>query len=390
MKKLIMLALALILLCGSACAETAREYALWLEEALPGSAFSDTQVPDFVERYLGADYDFIARADAGRGSYIAGVRRADAPALPEDAYASSAGSFETAVFRVLDDAGNIYYDFVLADGVQIQAYDGLRHIVIQVDAAGEYTPFGGYGSKVFLAADSHYRAQLDYAQQKGFSMEDEGRVQLCLTVHNIESWRMGATKEPTTFYLDAEIPTDLTGERYLDEAAMIRHTRIPVGLQLRDGEDIRELVLSTDGVKGVELYDLHRLYEAGAGWDALVDIAEAALGYRPGDMDFMGKKSLRAALEWQDGCVVIDDEARLGKLDAMLGKADFSVGSVNCPSPCFLTLEFEDGTAASIAVAINSFDLFFYNGVHFTAGDGELIELFDLKNTKLYQDIFGG
>ena len=233
-------------------------------------------------------------------------------------------------------------------------------------------------------------ARLDYARQKGYSMEDEGRVQLCIAVHNIESWRMGATKEPTYFYLDVEMPADLTGEKYLEEDAMIGYTRIPLGMYLRDGEDIREPVLSEDGVKGVEIYEPHRLYEAGTAWDALMDTAEKALGYRPGDMDFMGKRSLRAALEWQDGCVEIDDEAKLRRLDAMFQNADFSVGSVNCPSPCFLTLEFEDGTSASIAVAINSFDLFFYNGVHFTAGDGELIELFDLKNTQLYRDMFGG
>ena len=233
-------------------------------------------------------------------------------------------------------------------------------------------------------------ARLDYARQKGYSMEDEGRVQLCIAVHNIESWRMGATKEPTYFYLDVEMPADLTGEKYLEEDALIRHTRIPVGLQLCDGDDEWELVLSEEGVKGVEIYEPHLLYEAGAAWDALMDMAEKVLGYRPGDMDFMGRKIVRAALEWQDGCVGIDDEAKLRRLDAMFQNADFSVGSVNCPSPCFLTMEFEDGTSASIAVAINSYELFFYRGMHFTAGDGELIELFDLKNTQLYRDMFGG
>ena len=75
MRKYIMLLLVLICIFSVTQAETAREYVAWLEEVLPDAAFADTEVPDFVTRYLGADYDFIARSDAKYGSYIAGVRR---------------------------------------------------------------------------------------------------------------------------------------------------------------------------------------------------------------------------------------------------------------------------------------------------------------------------
>lgn len=88
---------------------------------------------------------------------------------------------------------------------------------------------------------------------------------------------------------------------------------------------------------------------------------------------------------WPAGRVEIADAASLRRLDAMLNDADFSIGSVNCPSDLFLVVDYSDGSSADFAVAVNSFDLFFRNGMYFTAGSGELIDLFDLKNTSFWK-----
>lgn len=226
--------------------------------------------------------------------------------------------------------------------------------------------------------------------ENGFSAEDKNHPQLCIELHNIDSWRAGVTNQPKAFYLDIEESEALLGEKFLEEVELISYTRIPIGLYLKKGKSYHALVISEDGIKAVETNDPHRLYEAGPGYDTLVNLATEVLGYRPGEADFLGKDSVRATLEWQDGSVCIEDPGKLDKLDAMFSRADFTVGSVNCPSPCFLTMEYADGSSASIAVAINSFDLFFYNGLYFTAGDGELLELFNLEEEKMNLKLFGG
>lgn len=394
MRKWMLFLLVLVCVCGAGHAETAREYAAWLEEVLPDASFVDAEVPAFVTQYLGADYDFIARSDVKYGGYIAGVRRDSAPVLPEDAYASIGGTFHSQVFRVLDDAGNIYYDFILGDDVQISTYDGVEHLIIYIDEAQtRYIPFARHGSIMFTAANAKLRAQMVYAREHGFDAEDRSRPQLCMYLHNIDTWRAGATDQPAMFYLNVDVPEDLISESFLEEDELIQFTRIPIGLYVREDGDYlndRNLVISESGIKAVETNDPHRLYEAGPGYDALVDRAAEVLGYRPGNMDFLGEDSIRATLEWKDNSVSIQDAEALDQLDAMLRKADFTVGSVNCPSPCFLTVEYADGSSISMAVAINSFDLFFYNGMYFTAGDGELLELFNLDAENLNIELFGG
>jgi len=393
MRKGLTFILAFILLCTAAQAETAREYAAYLEEVLPDANFTDTEVPGFVTEILGTDYDFISRRDEKYGSYIAGVRKDSAPQLPEDAFDSIGGTFDTRVFQVLDNAGNVYYNFILGSGVDISAYDNLEHLVIHVaENQQDSIPFAPRGSIMFSAADAKFRAQMIYARKHGFDAEDKGRPQLCMFVHNIDTWRAGATDQPYPFYLDIDVPEDLLGDQFMEEDELIQFTRIPVGLYIKDGEDGRsncELVVSESGLKAVETYDPHRLYEAGPSYDALAERAEQLLGYRPGEVDFLGKDSIRATLEWQDGSAYIEDAEKLDHLDAMFSAADFSVGSVNCPSPCFLTIEYADESSVSMAVAVNSFNLFFYNGLYFTAGNGELTELFNLEKD-ININLFGG
>jgi len=413
MKKFLLILLALVLCSACAQGEAALDYALWLEEALTDASFADAEVPGFVLKQLGADYEFIARSDAKYGSYIAGVRKDTAPRLPEDVHQSAyGGTFETRVFQAADNAGKVYYEFALADGVYMQAYDGLDHLLIFVDPEiDQYSDFqktfmhSSPQTLIFNAADPQYRARMRYAAEKGFSLQDESRSQLCFPIHSLESWRAGATDQPTSFYLDMTPPNDVLGKNYLDEDDLIRFTRIPIGLYLKDGKTSCELVLSEEGTLGVETYDPHRLYEPGPGCEAILDLAEKLLGYRPGKPDFLGKASVGARLEWQErkwfqydeasgreiqmgwdaGSIAIDDAESLRRLDAMLSEADFSVGSVNCPSNMFLVVDYSDGSSADFAVAVNSFDLFFRNGLYFTAGDGELIDLFNLKNTAYWK-----
>lgn len=378
MKRMIAGILAALLLLSAAWAETAREYAAWLEEVLPGAAFSDADVPDFVIRLLGADYDFIARTDEKYGSYIAGVRREDAPKLPEDIHIFYRGSFENASFHAQDSSGNVIYEFILGEGVQLQEFDKLQHIIIHADASlQDFTPFAPAGSLIFRAAGAQSRAQLIYGTQHGFSPEDQSRPQLSIPVHSISTWRAGATDQPHHFYLNVELPADLLGAHRLDLQQLSSYTAIPIGIYLMENGRSWELMVSDTGAKG--LFRDGILYEAGPGFDRLLDAAEAVLGYCPGDRSFIGKESVRAVLEWTGGSAEITDTALLKKLDAMLRGADFTIGSVNCPSPCFLTLEYAGGGSASMAVAVNSFNLFFYNGLYFTAGDGELLEIFNLN-----------
>lgn len=380
MKRMLILAL-LMIFCCAAHAETARDYALYLETALPNAQFADAEVPDFVTRHLGADYDFIAREDEEYGLYIAGVRRQDAPALPEGAHQTAyAGTFESPVFQAADGNGDILYEFVLARDVQMQAYDALNHLVIRIDDQHR-----GNG-EIFLAANPEFRPELLYALERGWSIQDHDRCQLIFPVHNPETWRAGITDQPTSFYLDITPPENLLGERYIDTKDLSKYRRIPIGLRLWNPPDAAyELMLSENGLRGVEGYDpWHRLYEAGNGYEALLDLAEEALGYRPGEMDFIGKKSVRAELQWENGSKALEDPGKLAMLDALFADADFTVGSVNCPSPCFLTLEYADGSSADFAVAVNSFGLFFRNGLYFTAGDGELLDIFGIGAEEIY------
>jgi len=253
-------------------------------------------------------------------------------------------------------------------------------------------------------AEINPEARQQFALQYGFSNSNPERCQLVIPVHNAESWRMGATNQPTNFYLDVTPPEGVLGDRYLDEDELRNFIRIPLGLQLQNGEDAFDIVVSEEGMLGVETYDPHRLYEAGPGCAALVDLAEKILGYRPGAHDFTGKTSVCATLEWMDGEIIcsdasaqttpgwdagsicIRDKETLVRLDAMFAQADFSVGSVNCPSNLFLHMDYSDGSSADFAVAINSFDLFFCNGMYFTAGDGgELIDLFNLRESNFWK-----
>ncbi|MBP3652698.1 MAG: hypothetical protein J6J78_06460, partial [Clostridia bacterium] len=238
MRKYIMLLLVLICIFSVTQAETAREYVAWLEEVLPDAAFTDAEVPGFVTEYLGVDYDFIARSDAKYGSYIAGVRKDSAPKLPEDTHVSGYFIGDTSVFQVQDNDGTIYYSFILGDGVQVSAYDGLEHLIIYIDEAQtRYIPFASHGSIMFTAANAKLRAQMVYAREHGFDAEDKSRPQLCMYVHNIDTWRAGATDQPYCFYLDLDVPEDLTGESFPEENELIQFTRIPIGLYVREYGD---------------------------------------------------------------------------------------------------------------------------------------------------------
>ena len=125
MRKLIAILAALVLFAAPVYAESALEYAAWLEEALPGAAYQDAQIPEFVLEKLGADYDIVARTDAHYGSYIACSRRENAPELPADVCSESYGSFETGKYRITDGKGKIYYDFILRNARSSQcAYHG--------------------------------------------------------------------------------------------------------------------------------------------------------------------------------------------------------------------------------------------------------------------------
>ena len=397
---------ALMWICGCAGAEDpARAYAAWIEEMLPDAAFEDAPVPDFCAQALGADYVLVGRSDARYGSYVACARRSDAPALPETATVERGGAFSEKGYTrrwTLKDGEQVLYDFVLADGVELTAFDGGARLIVTFDE-GAAQPCATSDSHILEAASPEGRARMAYRRAHGFVEEDKGRPQLALMVHDVESWRAGATDQPTTFYLDVDVPQDLTRSRTLSGAEAERYGRVPIGAYLCEGESRRELAVSGAGVKGVVSYDPLRIAEAGPGYDALLNRAEAALGYRPGEMDFLGKRSVRATLEWQAGWTrteegiarwaadsqVLEDAEGLRRLDALLNGADFTLGSVNCPSPAFLTLEYDDGSYASLAVAINSFSLFFYRGVCFETEE-DIIDLMQLRDTDFFRGYYGG
>lgn len=387
--------LALLLVAAGALAEegnSAREYAQWLESALPGAAFEDAELTAPCVEALSAAYDFVGRTDAVYGSYLCGVRRmsADAKWRVETEF-SPDGIEET----LLDENGEERFRFSVDDLSQVCFTEDCRAMVILMENSN---------GEVFRAMDAQGRAQLAWRAEKGFDAEDRSRPHLVVEVHNLDSWTAGVTNQPTGFCLNIGEPKDLLGEKSMPRAeAAEKFTIIPIGVYLRQPDgSYWELVLSADGQKGVLTED--RLYLAGSDFDLLLDRAEAVLGYRPGDMDFTEKQSVRAVCRWQAGSVRVDDGGveqqqswdagelvltdaeKLRALDAMLAGADFTVGSVNCPSPFFLTLEYADGSSASLAVAVNSFDLFFYRGECFEIADAEaFMSLFDLKNSEFYR-----
>lgn len=84
----------------------------------------------------------------------------------------------------------------------------------------------------------------------GFPIRDERQPQLCIPLHSYESWHQGAIDQPSSFYMDMDVPEDLLGSRYLEEE-LIHFTRISIGLYLIDGERSYELVVSTSGKKAL-------------------------------------------------------------------------------------------------------------------------------------------
>ncbi len=416
MKRTLTLLLALLLLCPASLAEdaaeappasgSAREYANWLEAALPGAGFSDAETPDFCMKYLGADYDLLARTDARYGTYVAAARKASAPALPEDASSSEDTEFSPRGARriwTLTGGGETLYRFILGENVELYAFDGGAHMIATLrDSA--VRPFEKPAVAIWEAADAASRKKLRYMREKGFEPQAGGydgagwvqaRAQLAVELHSIETWRAGITDEPTTFYLDAEALPPLTAE---NSAPRQRGGRdlfalaTPIGLHyLPEGKGAQslELMLGPGGAKGVRDVENQCIWEAGPGFDEALRMVEAILGYRPGDADFSDRASVRATLEWggsepsyldgKRGSRSIDDAAALRKLDALLDAADLGQGGYNCPSPCFLTLEYADGSKASLAVAINSFDYFFYRGLGIQTGEG-ILGLFGLDS----------
>ena len=242
-----------------------------------------------------------------------------------------------------------------------------------------------------------------YALEQGFDAEDASRPQLIVYKHDYDSWKAGATNEPVPFYIDVDMPIRILGEQSMERIRAFANRRATdVGLWLKIGGEDYSLLYSEDGVRGVGYGD--RVYEAGPDFEHMLDIAQEKLGYRPVDMDFVGKKIVRAKFEWLagdsamegeiyrygGGHVVITDEKRLEKLQTRLKEADYMLGSVTCPSHSFMILEFEDGTSSAIAVAVNSFSTFFYHGMCFGFEDGDIIDIFNLDETVFYKAIMGG
>ena len=252
-------------------------------------------------------------------------------------------------------------------------------------------------------AESDYeRLQAEYAAAMGFSKENDSRPQLHVYLHNYESWKMGATWQPTAFYLDVEMPIRLLGEKSMESIhAFENYDCADMGIWLKTEGKTYSLMRTAEGVRGVHFDD--RIYEAGPDFDRLLQLAESKLGYRIGDMDFLGKKIVQAQSEWlagesprEDetytyggGRVVITDEKRLTQLAKRLEEANYLLGSVNCPSDAFMILEFEDGSRSEIAVAINSFSTFFYRGICFDFRNGDIIDIFNLDKTVFCKAYWG-
>ena len=126
-------------------------------------------------------------------------------------------------------------------------------------------------------------------------------------------------------------------------------------------------------------FDLLR--SAGADYDALIDRATAVLGYRPGDMSFAGKHSVRAVLEWKGDSIVLMDGASLERLDGILNACSPTSARIDGPFNAFLTLNYADGDSASIAMATDGTAALFYRGAFLRyEGEDALLGLFDLTS----------
>lgn len=219
-----------------------------------------------------------------------------------------------------------------------------------------------------------------YRAQKGFSARNDGTTQMGLLVHDIDSWRAGATDRPTEFYMNIAPQNQLSGDMHCDIIEAVKRWNIlSIGLTVYAQGDSRQLVVSDRGVKGVRSFDLLR--SAGPDYDALLDQAAGVLGYRLGDVNFLGKQSVRAVLEWQGDSIVIVDPATLAQLDALLNGATPATSAIDGPYNAFLTLQYADGDSASIALATGGAGAGFYRGVYFRYGDqSQLLGLFGLTS----------
>ena len=216
--------------------------------------------------------------------------------------------------------------------------------------------------------------------EKGFSARNPGTTQLGVMVHDIDTWRAGATDRPTEFYLNIQPPAQLIGESHLDIIEAVKKWDIlSTGLRVYAQGETSELVISDRGVKGVRSFDLLR--SAGADYDALIDRATAVLGYRPGDMSFAGKHSVRAVLEWKGDSIVLMDGASLERLDGILNACSPTSARIDGPFNAFLTLNYADGDSASIAMATDGTAALFYRGAFLRyEGEDALLGLFDLTS----------
>lgn len=221
-------------------------------------------------------------------------------------------------------------------------------------------------------------ALADYQAQKGFSAYNAGTNQLGILVHDLESWRAGATDRPTEFYLNIMPQRQLCGDRHCDIIeAVKRYNILSIGLTLHAQGDSRQLVVSDRGVKGVRSYDLLR--SAGSDYDALLNLASGVLGYPPGNMNFLGKRSVHAVLEWRDDSIIVTDGATLAQLDALLNGAVPAGGRIDGAFNAFLTLQYADGDSASIALSTEGAGACFYRGMFFRYGEeNRLLGLFGL------------
>lgn len=217
-----------------------------------------------------------------------------------------------------------------------------------------------------------------YCAEKGFTNYNPGTTQLGVLVHDVETWRSGATDRPTEFYLNIQPQRQLCGDAQLDIIEAVKRWNIlSTGLRVYAQGEVLELVVSDQGVKGVRSFDLLR--SVGPDFDALVEQAAGVLGYRPCDMNFAGKHSVRAELEWQGDSLVLMDAASLDQLDEIIGAAEATAGRIDGPFNAFLTLNFADGDSASIALSTDGTAAFFYRGVFLRYGDADaLLNLFGL------------
>lgn len=221
-------------------------------------------------------------------------------------------------------------------------------------------------------------ARGNYLLEQGFSNYNPGTTQLGVLVHSIETWRSGVTDRPTEFYLNLQPQKQLCGDMHLDIIEAVQKWKIlSTGLRVRSqGEDL-ELVVSDQGVKGVRSFDLLR--SVGPDYDALVEHAASVLGYRPCDMNFAGKRSVRAELAWQGDSIVLMDGAALEQMDGIIAGAEATSGRIDGPFNAFLTLSYPDGDSASLALSTDGSAAFFYRGAFFRYGDEDaLLGLFGL------------